>query len=92
MTTQQEQDKEVAALYLARSEGKIIEILNGLGHWCEKPPHSRINYGSRVKPQTVEEAAKLRADLYGLAGSNRQQCINDFKAGARCQKEQDNEN
>ncbi len=52
----------MASLYLARSEGRIIQSLDSAGQWWDKDPEVTIHYGNRVKPQTVEEAAKIYSE------------------------------
>ena len=87
--TQAEMDKEVAALYLARSEGKVIQYYNSDGFWSDNAGFGCevIRYGYRVKPQTVEEAAADYVKIYSASGS----LTGAFILGAKWQKEQGNE-
>lgn len=49
-------DKELSVLYLARSEGKIIEARDAVGKW-HQAGGGAIHHQDRIRPQTVEEAA-----------------------------------
>ncbi len=87
-----EQDKELAALYLARSEGKTIQAIDVNSVWHNKIDIAPILYGNRVKPITVEEAATSNFhktpvswdDSIGLY-------VKGAVFGAQWQKDQDNE-
>jgi len=95
MATQAEQDKEVAKLYLARSEGKVVQVACGDG-WFDKKPSDAIRYGYRIKPQTVEEAAENYMDEIKISRGSIPlmdgDIYNAFIVGAKWQKEQDNAN
>ena len=77
-------DKKLSSLYLARSEGKIIQHRDIVGKWFDTPLLSQISYSFRIKPQTVEEAAKEYVN-----GSKRaiQPIGSMFSAGAKWREE-----
>ena len=78
------QDKALAELYLARSEGKIIQTVDAVCRWHDKVEGDILYYGNRIKPQTVEDAA---SDHFN--SNVDENFIEFFKAGAQWQKEQD---
>lgn len=88
-----EQDKELAKLYLARSEGKIIQIpavsTKDGSCWIELNKDYTIGAQCRIKPQTVEEAALdyikdiETPECYGIKDG--------FVKGAQWQKDQSND-
>ncbi len=82
------QDKALAELYLARSEGKTIQTVDTVCKWHDKVEGAFLYYGNRIKPQTVDGAAEefmanhedvINLSDLGLA----------FEYGAQWQKEQD---
>lgn len=52
-----ETDKELSDLYLARSEGKIIEARDAVGKW-HQAGGGAIHHEDRIRPQTLEEAVE----------------------------------
>ncbi len=85
-----EDDKTLSKLYLARSEGKTIQQRDAICNWHDKNDYSPINSHDRIKPQTVEEAAIefVGSDSMTVERATERQA---FHAGARWQKDQDNE-
>ena len=97
--TQAEQDKEVAKLYLARSEGKVIQvkriITRGVCQWDDLTKGDfTLSYGCRIKPQTAEDAAGRwiqTPDEDNWQSSHISvKLTKAFIAGTEWQKEQDN--
>ena len=84
-------DKKLASLYLARSEGKIIQHRDIVGKWFDTPLLSQISYSFRIKPQTVEEAANKYFEDTDECEGWRKTHVNCFTVGAKWQKDQDNE-
>lgn len=74
-----ETDKKLSDLYLARSEGKIIQAKDALGKWHNLDPGYAINEFHRIRPQTEEEAAIESADKNW--GYNNQDCRNAHITG-----------
>jgi len=90
MTTQAEQDKEVAKLYLARSEGKVIQCLTDSGKWIDKMFSQPLMFGNRIKPQTVEDAAtEVTSSHFFSLKTGAKYHKQGFVLGAKWQKEQE---
>jgi len=89
----QEQDKALSELYLARSEGKIIQATDIDCKWHDKLDYAPILYGNRIKPQTVEEAAmEASRKALGIGTTNwTTQFENGFETGAQWQREKDDD-
>ena len=89
--SQEEMDKEVAGLYLARSEGKVIQYICDTEKWHDAPSNAQLAYGYRVKPVTLHQSVQEFLDYK----QEHSEYIDGFHQGAKFgvewQKEQDNE-
>lgn len=89
------EDVAIAKMYIARSEGKIIQepavsIING-ACWDDMVGDEPIGIRHRIKPQTVGEAAEEYSPNRETAVWDELSARSGFIAGAQWQKDQDNE-
>ena len=94
-----ETDKKLSDLYLARSEGKVIQIpavsVKDGPCWIKLEEDYTIGAQCRIKPQTVEEAAECWCKSQCPKGWDtltlNERLTTAFIKGAQWQKDQDNE-
>ncbi len=91
MLSRESSDKKISDLYLARSEGKIIQFQDISGEWYNVRVEQTLYDFHRIKPQTVDEAAEEFASTYTMLTAKEDALARKgFKFGVKFQKEQGN--